>query len=643
MEKVTLAKKISWTKNEKLNWVITICCAAVGAIYLYTSYFGQFMVFQQRGIILAVCYLLVFLKYPMFKGKSRNPFTVAIDIALSLLTVLIVYEFAKIEYTSEPGMYYVPTNYVIFLCGALIVITIEVTRRSIGLILPLVVAPFLLYAVFGHYVPGLFRHSPIDLSSIVYYLSMTSEGIYGLPMYVTSTVIVVFLIFAGLLKRGGLVDFFMDLSTGLVGHYRGGPAKTAVISSGFMATMSGSSVANVVSTGSFTIPLMKNIGYRPSFAGAIEACASTGGVVTPPIMGAAAFIIAEYIQTSYWQVCVSAFFPALLYYFGVYMGLDLEAMKAGIKGMNKETLPKISKVLLAKGYMLIPLIVLIYYIAIVKSSPMLACFWAIVAVLIVSQIKKGTRIGPRKLIDAFADGINTSIPVVTACASAGIIIGVLTVTGLGTKLSFILVALAGNSILLLLPICAIACIILGMGITTTAIYLLMAMLVAPAIVKLGVEPLAAHLFVFFYGNLSNITPPVCIAAFAAASIADAHPMRTGKESVKLGLVLFIIPFFFCFNPALIFIGSAKSIVISMVSALIGVIVLSFCIFNYSWWGRIPLLTRVIFGISGIAMIYPNAIISLSGIGLAVVGLAFALYRKQKGVIPVKNQSGVQTL
>jgi TRAP transporter 4TM/12TM fusion protein len=611
---------------------VMVASGAVALLYIYTAYFGQLPLFQQRGIILAFCFALTFIKFPMLKGR-RPWWTIATDIALILVTILAVSQLIRIEILSKPGFYYRPGMYDLVIGFGLILATLEATRRTLGPILPGLGILFLLYAVFGHNLPGMLRHLRLDLPMIIYYVALSTEGIFGLPLYVASTIVIIFLILASMLRKFGLMDFFIDLSSGLMGKYRGGPAKVAVLTSAFMATMSGSAVANVAATGSFSIPLMKKIGYRPNFAGAVEACASTGGVITPPIMGAAAFIMAEYLDINYWSVCVAAFLPSVLYFLGVYLGVDLEALKTGLKGLPKKELPDVKKILLKKGYMLAPILVLVYFLGVVKSSAMLAAFWGLVSILAAGLIKKETRkvVYGLGLLEGMADAVRACMVVVATCACAGIVVGVLTVTGLGMRMSTILIAISGGHLLNLLLLCGAVCIVLGMGITTTAIYLLMAIIVAPAIEKLGVLPLAAHLFVFFLANLSNITPPVCVAVYVASGISEGEPFPTGWEAIKLGAVLFIVPFFFCYHSSLILHGSILDIAIATISAIVGVISLSFASSNYFWWGKIGLPSRVLFGLGGLALIYPRIMISL--IGVIMISGAFLfhiLIRQQKG-------------
>ncbi|MFC2065936.1 TRAP transporter permease [Chloroflexota bacterium] len=618
------------TPQEIGRLAITVTSAVVALLYLYTAYAGQLHSYQQRGILLAFCLVLIFITIPIFKDR-RPWWTISIDVALSAVTVAAVGQLIRIEKITPFTGYYAPTSFDIALTIGLVIAVLEATRRTIGPALPILAIVSIIYALFGSNLPGIFRHLYIDFFQIFYYLGITTDGIWGLPVYVVSTVVILFLIFASLLRQCGLLRFFIDFSNGMVGRYRGGPAKIAVVGSSIMATMSGSAVANVVATGSFTIPLMKRSGYSADFAGAVEADASTGGTVTPPVMGAAAFIIAEYLDLSYWTVCVAAFLPAFLYYLGVYVGVDLEAMKKGLKGLPKEEVPSARKVFLRNGYMILPIFVLIYFLGFVRSSAMMACFWSILSIIALGMLRKETRqnLLGMGLVDGFANGVKDCLVVAATCACAGIVVGALVVTGLSFRLSYIMVTLTGGNLLALLFFCALVAIILGMGMTTTSVYLLMAMVVAPAIMKLGVLPLAAHLFVFYFGNLSHITPPVCTSVFAAIGISGGKPFPTAWQSIKLGIVLFIVPFFFCFNTSLIMQGSPSDIVISMVTAAIGITALASALSNYSWFGTINVVQRVLFGVGGVALAYPSVTTSIIGGALILPAILYAIARRAK--------------
>ncbi|MFC2065460.1 TRAP transporter permease [Chloroflexota bacterium] len=610
--------------------VLTVSCALIALLYLHTAYAGTLPTFQQRGILLAFCMVVIFITYPMFKGR-RHWWTISINAALSIMAVLAVIQLIKLELAYVGLAYLTPTTYDIILGVGLIIVVLEATRRTIGLALPILAIVSILYAMFGHNLPQPFGHMALDFRSMVYYLSTTLEGIWSSPVGTISRYVFIFMIFAALLAKCGLLDFLIKMSNGLVGQYRGGPAKIAVVSSSMMATLSGSGLANVASTGSFTIPLMKRSGYSATFSGAVEACASTGGGITPPVMASVAFIIADYLGISYWSVCVAAFLPAALYYLGIYVGIDLEAMKLGLKGLSKEEIPNVREAILERGYLMLSLVPLIFLLGVLKWSPQKACFWTIVALLVLALMNKQGRqaLSGFGWVEMLASGVKNFVGIMAVCACSGIVVGVLVVTGLAFRLNTILVNLSGGNIMVLLTLCAISCLVLGMGMTTISVYLLVATFIAPALINLGIHPLTAHLFVFFYGNLSHITPPVCTAVFVACGLSGGKPFPTGWQAVKLGIVLFIVPFFFCFNPSLIMKGSPLDIVISVVTATIGVIALSSALSNYSWLGKINAAQRLLFGVGGLALAYPGILPSMIGGVLILPALLYAIARKTK--------------
>ena len=395
---------------------------------------------------------------------------------------------------------------------------------------------------------------------------MTSDGIFGIPLYVASTYIVLFIIFGGILIRSGVVDF-VDLAIALTGHRVGGPAKAAVVASGMTGTVYGSAVANVVTTGSFTIPLMKNYGYRAKFAAAVEACASSGGQITPPIMGAAAFIMAEFLEAPYSYVILAALIPAFLYFTTIYFMVHVEAEKHGIQKIDKSMLPNVFEVLKNGWHMLLSLVVLMGLL-IYGYTAMKAGFWAIVSVIVLSFFKKHTRMSVVDLLGAFESGIKSTVPVTIACACAGIIIGSVFVSGLGLKFTQSVIELSGGMLFPLLCLTAISAIILGMGMTTTAVYITVAALIVPSLIQSGILPVAAHMFAFYFGVVSTITPPVALASFAGAAIAKSPPMSTAVESSKVGIAKYIVPFAFIYNPSLLMEGPIILSIYSLLAVLL---------------------------------------------------------------------------
>ena len=431
-----------------------------------------------------------------------------------------------------------------------------------------------------------------------------------------------FIIFGAILIRTGAGRMLIDLAIALTGHRRGGPAKASVVASAFLGTVSGSAVANVVTTGSFTIPLMRKLGYRPKFAAAVEACASSGGQITPPIMGAAAFIIAEFMHVSYLTVIIAAIIPTLLYFATIYFMVDIEAEKDGIKRLDKSTLPRAMNVLKHGWHQLLTLGVLVGLLA-WGYSPMLSAFWAIVTLIVLSFRDPLTRMSPVDLLSALESGVRAAMPVTVACACAGIIIGSIFVSGLGLKFTNEVINMADGSLFVLLALTGVAAIILGMGMTTTAVYITVAALIVPSLIHLKVEPMAAHMFAFYYGVVSTITPPVALASFAAAAIAGSSPMGTAVESARIGIAKYLVPFAFVYNPALLFEGPLWLTCLSAVSAFISLWGLSVML---EGWFKGPLnpAMRAVIGVLSIMALLPPMEPLIDGVSSFILPVAGAL-------------------
>ncbi|MCJ7495882.1 MAG: TRAP transporter permease [Deltaproteobacteria bacterium] len=605
------------------------------AFQLWTGGIEIMVAMRQRAIHLMFTEILVFLLFPMRKAWVKSRWALGVDLGLAVLSVVTgLYVF--IEYEILTQRIGISTTADLVLGCVAVILLLESTRRVIGAVMPGIAVVFLLYAYFGQYAPDLFAHRGYDIDRIFSQMYLTTEGIYGLILGVSATFIYLFVLFGGFLNVSGGGKFFIDIAYGLFGRVRGGPAKVAVVASGLFGTISGSAAANVVGTGTFTIPLMKSIGYKAHFAGAVEAVASSGGQLMPPVMGAAAFIMAEILQISYFQVCIYAVFPALLYYFCCFMMVDLEAAKTGLKGVSREMLPKVGKILQEQGLLILPVPVLIYFLAIMQTTPMKAAFWAIITTfgLLVFQaiLAKFRKLGnqlptSRKLFqtgvvimrqtgEAMHEGATGSLIVATACATAGIIVGVTNLTGLGLKLSAILIDLSGGSLLALLVLTMIASLILGMGLPTTACYILLAVLAAPALIKLGVLPIGAHLFVFYFGIISAITPPVAGAAYAASAIAKAGPMRIGFTACRLGIAAFILPYLWIYGPALLLIGDPFEVIWAVITSTIGIAACAAGVQGYVFRPT-RILERVTLLIAAMLLIKPGWITDVIGLGLLV--------------------------
>jgi len=575
-------------KPSVLNAVFFLC--AVGAIalavfHLYVAAFGTPEGRSFRSVHLTVMLVLAIFMNPLFRASGWQPVSAPGDrrnalrwlgfsIDLTLVVLVLFVEVWTLYDIDAFHMRYGEKELLdIIVGGMFIVLVLEATRRAVGWAMVIITGFFICHALYANYFFGFFYGPPVRFQKFIDTLFMSSDGIFGIPLHVCATYIVLFIIFGALMIRSGAGRFFIDLAVSLTGHRIGGPAKAAAVASGFMGTVSGSAVANVVTTGSFTIPLMRNIGYRPRFAAAVEACASSGGQITPPIMGAAAFIMAEFLETRYITVVVAAVIPAFLYFVTIYFMVHLEAEKHDIGRIDKKLLPQTFEVLRRGWHLLIALGVLIYFL-IAGYTPMLSAFWGIAALFALSFINRDTRLSPVDVLAALEAGIRATVPVTIACACAGLIIGSVFVSGLGLKFTQQVIDLAGGNLLVLLSLTGVSAIILGMGITTTAVYITVAALIVPALVKIGIEPIAAHMFAFYFGVVSTITPPVALASFAAAAIAKTPPMATAVESTRVGIAKYLVPFAFVYNPALLLVGPLWFSIVSTVLAVAGLWVLS---------------------------------------------------------------------
>jgi len=618
------------TRKSLSAWAITLVALGMCAFHLYTAQFGVFSAMVQRPVHLLFACTLVFLIYPVAKKNLNQPWAAAqlawdlVLIGLSAWTLLHLSSSYKLL-VMRGGM---ATTEDLWLGGTVIVLVLESTRRVMGNALPIITLVALAYSLWGHHIPGLWGHRPIDLEQLISYQYLTTEGLFTIPLGVSASFIFIFILFGAFLVVSGTGDFFIQFANALAGHLRGGPAKVAVLSSATFGSISGSAVANVMSTGSFTIPLMKKIGYKPKFAGAIEAVASTGGQFMPPVMGAAAFIIADMLGIAYLEVCKAAVIPSVLYFFALIYMVHLEALRQGLKGMARETLPKVGPVVARGGYLMFPAAVLIGAL-VMDWSPMKAGLWAIatvVLIMLLESLVKGTlRQLPGKILEALEKGARGSLEVALACACAGIVIGNVTQSGLGLKFSSLVVQASSGSLFLSLAFVMVASLILGMGLTTSAAYILTVILAGPVLIQLGVEPLAAHMFVFYYACLSCITPPVALAAFAGAGIAGARPFATGFESMRLAIIAYIVPFIFVYHPVLIWQGTWWGIALSFVSALMGCMAIGSALMGYLK-DRINILMRGLLLAAAFLLIMPGYKSDLVGAALLAGLYAWQVWR-----------------
>ena len=609
--------------------IISAICILFAIFQLYTATFGVLDAHLQRAIHLAFGFLLIFLLYPARKSWSRDkmhPLDVAFALisAASALYLVVNYQ----ELVLRAGMNN-ETDFIVGLIGTLMVF--EAARRVVGWPMIIVAFCFMLYAFLGPYVPGIMAHRGVEVQEMFDHLYFTTEGIFGTPMGVSSTFIYLFILFGAYLEATGLGKFFIDLANAIAGWAAGGPAKVAVLSSGLMGTVSGSSVGNVAGTGAFTIPMMKKLGYRPAFAGAVEAAASTGGQLMPPVMGAAAFLMAEFVGVPYFDVVKAAVIPAMLSYIGVWLGVHYEAKKFGLKGTPRDQLPKFGALFVEKGHLAIPLVVIVYLL-VSGYTPMRAALAAIALTIICASLRKSTRISFGQIVQGLIDGSKGVLGVLIACATAGIIIGVVTKTGVGLKVATALLDLAGGQLLPAMFFTMATSLILGMGVPTTTNYVITSTIAAPALVQMNVPVLAAHMFAFYFGIVADVTPPVALAAYAGAGIAGANPMRTGVIAAKLAIAAFIVPYIFVLAPELLMINATPlTITYSAVTAIIGMWGASMAMIGFCQ-NLLNMPQRLMFLVGGICMIIPGTLTDAIGIGLIAVAYLWQRTNKVKGAV-----------
>ena len=611
-----------WEGTPRLIVNILLALFSLFVIYvtLFTSWLEEIRLTSFMACIVFVGYLV----FPAQKGHQKVNSLPWYDIVLMVVgTGAFLYFTFNAYGIIQQGSKFEWYQIIIGIVGILSLA--EVCRRSVGLPILIVAGCFVAYAlIWGLSNPNFGRR----LNMLVRTLFFTKEGIFSTPVNVCSKFIGVFIIFGAFLERTGIGDFFIQISNAVVGRFSGGPAKVAVVASAFEGMVSGSSVANTVGSGSVTIPLMKKTGYSPEFAAAAEASASTGGQIMPPILGAAAFLMADYVQIPYAQIALKAILPAILYFAGVFITVHLEAKKKGLRGLTKEELPQL-KPLLKKVYLLLPLILLVYLVSTSTRSIAYAAAIAIVVAVLVSLINKDNRLTPKRFLEALAAGGQGMITVAAACGIAGIIAGTITMTGLANTLINGIVALASGRVIIALFLTMLCCIVLGMGVPTTANYCIMAATCAPILVRMGVPVLAAHFFVFYFGIVADLTPPVALAAYAGAAIAGANPMKTALQATKLAIGAFIVPYIFALNPAMLFIDtSAGEVILICITSIIGIFGVSsalegFLLHHMKWFERILSV------VGGLLLIYPGIVTDSIGFTLVTIVLLIQIFTRKK--------------
>ncbi len=581
---------------------------------VYTAYFGIFTAFRQRGLhilfVLIICFMIK--NFSKKHSVNRIPWYDWIIILMALFSYGYITMFADVITSRYPLV--TKLSGIQMAVGIIGIFTlVEASRRVIGGAFTGIIVVALLYGLYGNYLSGLFRHRGFTIMYLVDSLFFTWDGIFGIPTAASATYIFIFILFAHILNKIGAGQFFLDLAIGCMGHKTGGPAKVSVLASALMGTITGSATANVVGTGSITIPFMKNLGYRSHFAAAVEAVASTGGQIMPPVMGAAAFVMAEYTGISYLNIAFAAAIPAALYFLGVGFQIHFEAIRLGLLGLPKEDLPDLRPLILGGFHYFIPLFT-VFYILIRGYSPLYAGLWAIVVAVVVASFKKISRISFKRFLEVFESAAKGVVDVAIACAAAGIVIGILSVTGLSLRFSSLIIALSGNNVLLALFFTMIVAIVLGMGLPVVAAYIIQAALLAPALVSLGIPVLAAHLFCFYFAILSHITPPVCVAAFAAAGIAQAPPLKVALTAIKLGIAAYIVPFMFVFCPALLFMDSPLMIFFSFITACVGMYSLAIASSGF-YVKKVNIIERVLLVLASLLLVHADLLMDFAGLAL----------------------------
>lgn len=611
--------------------LISILAVAMSLFHFYTSGFGLLLAQKQGAVHLAFTLALVFLLYPSDNsGKTRHKiplidFALAIIAATSAMYLVVFFD----QLVTRSGL---PTTLDLTMGFILIATLLEATRRISNPILPGIAIVALLYCYFGKIMPPMIAHRGFNVARIINHMYLGTEGVFGTPLEVSSTFVFMFILFGSILEKTGLGKFIIDLSLALAGWSTGGPAKVAVVSSGLMGTVSGSSVANVCTTGMFTIPLMKSVGYEPHFAGAVEAVASTGGQIMPPVMGAAAFIMAQILGVPYLTVVIAAIIPALLYYFAVMVQVHFEASRLGLKGLPFKELPRLWPLLKAKGFLLIPLIAIIYFL-LAGYTPLMAAFYGILVSFVLSWLSKETRLTLPRILDAFESGARGAIGVACACATVGLVVGMGTLTGLALRIANTIVTLAAAPAALITsnPIIAkeitkiftlfftmIASLLLGMGLPTTANFIVTSTMAAPALINLGVPPQAAYMFVFYFGIAADLTPPVALAAYAGAGISGSDPMKTGVTAFKLALAGFLVPYIYIYEPMLLFINYQTGPMIqAIISALLGVFLLAMSTIGF-FKAKMSTFMRIVAFVGALGLLIPGTYTDLIGLMLLVL-------------------------
>ena len=621
------------------TYLVRLIAVGLASFHVYTGYFGTFYPYVQRSVPVMLALIITFLTIRGGKRKDGDEKIPLHDWGLALLAIPVI---GYVTYNSEylanrwPMTPSFAMSAVEIACGVVAsLLILEATRRVLGWLLVIVAAVSLLYTYYGEHIPILvLRHRPYTFEHMLDYLYMTDNGIWGVALGVAATYIVLFIIFGAFAEKAGVSRFFIDFANAIAGHTKGGPAKVAIVSSAMIGSVTGSTVANVYTTGQFTIPMMMRLGYRPSVAGAVEALASNGGQIMPPIMGAAAFILAAYSGVPYLTVAIANLIPALLYFGGLIWFVHLEAHKTGLVELPRDEKPDLIKVLLRGGHLFLPLLVLIG-VLVYGFSPVKAAFFGIVSTVVISWFRKETRLGPREILQALEDGGRHAVMIIVTCATVGFIIGGFLITGLGLNVSSAIINISGGYFVLTLFLVGLSSIVLGMGMNTVAAFVLVSVVGVPALTAQGIDPLVANIFVFYFALLSHITPPVCLAIFAGAQIAGASIWETAYMGVKMSAVPYLLPFLVVFVPPLLLIGSPQEIFLETTAAMFGLLMLIAAVQGWvfravNWVGRLLMCA------AGACLLWPDPAVKGAGLILGAVVVAVLVMSHRREAAQAKS-------
>ena len=605
---------------------VMIFAVCTSLFHVWMNSFSLMIAIKRNAVHLGLMLGLAFLMYPATKRSSQEKPSVP-DWILCVLGIACGF-YIYFTYDSLIERSLIPNTPDYIFAVIAIILTLEGGRRTVGWILPVLSIGFLIYAKFGYVFPGMLAHQGFSWKRILTRMYLTDNGIFGVTLMVSASYVFMFILFGSFLNRTGTAKFFNDFALAFAGRLRGGPAQVAVMASGLMGTISGSSQANVATTGSFTIPLMKEVGYTPRFAGAVEAAASTGGILMPPIMGAASFMIASFLGIPYLKVMYAGIIPALFYYFAIFTMVDFEAKKLNLQGMDRSKLPDLKRVIKNEGHMMLP-ILLILVLLVYGYTPLYAAFFGLIATIVTSMLRKSTRMTFKTFLAALEEGAKSAVSVATACAVVGFIVGVVSMTGLGQVVAHNIIQLSFGQLWLALLLVMVASIFLGMGLPATACYIITASIAAPALVKMGVPPLAAHFFAFYYGTLSAVVPPVALTSYTAAGISGANPTQVAFSGFKLAFAGIIIPYMFVYSPILLMQNvTVGRLLLTIVTGLIGIVCLGAAAENY-FSAKLKIYERILAFVAAMLLVKPGMYTDTAGIVFMLLLVITHLLRVKK--------------